>query len=249
MAAPPSPALAAAPVVTALAVPSPEAIRHAIAEALRASPCSLATGDSSGGVTTLRGAAVRGAPEAELHAAVQDAAPAMAIDWQVGALEGPYCPVLDAVRAYAKPFGTSGRSLGITLANGKTSLVAKDLVVPRVSMPDFPAYLQLDYIASDGSVLHMHDATNGAPYPALAVPAFGEPKPGFGGWGVDEPFGTDLILGIASSAPLFPVARPATDTLDGYLRDLSAALDRASRSGARVSTSVLLVRTSPKPPR
>ena len=244
-----APPVVSSPAVTASAAPSPDIVRKAIAEALRSAQCTAATGDTASGVIMVRGVAGYGAGEAALHAAMQDAASGDAIDWQVAAAKGPYCGALDVIRSYARPFAASSRAVGVALANGKTMLLANDLVIPRVTMPDFPAHLQLDYIASDGSVLHMRDATSAAPYPASASLMFGEPKPGFKGWAVDEPFGTDLIIAIASSAPLFPAGRPANDTLDGYVRDLQTALDQASRAGARVSATAFVLRTSAKPPR
>jgi hypothetical protein len=74
---------------------------------------------------------------------------------------------------------------------------------------------------------------------------FGQPKlPEFGGWAVDKPFGTDLIIGIASSVPLFRSPRPTVEKLDGYLGDLRVALAQAD--GAQVSATVVLVRTGPR---
>lgn len=245
----PSPTVTA-PIVTASAVPSPDAIRHAVADAVASARCSVVSGDMSAGAALLRGVAGRGAGEASLYAAVRQAAPSLAVDDQVMLADGPYCAALDAIHPFARPFGSPQGGFGLGLAGGKTALVANDLVEPVVTMPGFPTHLQLDYIASDGSLLHMHDSAAGAKtYAASSATVFGEPKPGFKGWAVDEPFGTDLIIAIASTAPLFTAPRPASDTLDTYVRDLNAALDRAAHNGARVSATAFVVHTAPKPPR
>ena len=234
--------------VAALAAPSPEAVHRAIAAAVRSAPCAVVTGDDRTALgASLRGVTGRGEPESRLRTSVRDAAPQAIVDWQVAVADGPYCALLDVIRPYAAPFGGTARLLSVTLANGRTDLMAEDLVIPRVTMPDFAGYLQLDYVSSDGSLLHMHEARGGPPYAPDSTPVFGEPKPpAFKGWAVDEPFGTDLIVAVASSVPLFRVARPATDTLEAYLHDLRAALDQAARGGARISASVLLVRSSAK---
>jgi hypothetical protein len=234
---------------TALATPSPEAIRQAIAASLRTVECSVATlGEDAAGNPVLRGVAVRGAPEAALHDAVQNAAPTKPVDWQVSTVEGPYCGVLNLVRPLAaSPRDADGR-MSVRLINGRTSLTAGDLVVAEVSAPSFGRYLQLDYISSDGSVLHMHNATGTTPHPSGASPVVGQPKPpGFKGWAVDEPFGTDLIVAVESSRPLFGAPRPETEKLVTYERDLRGSIDSALSTGARLSASVLAVRTSPKP--
>lgn len=219
-----------------------------MADAVKGAACTVVTGDVTAAGITLRGVAGRGGPEAALHTAIQDAAPTAAVDWKVDSADGPYCALFDAIRPFARPIGTAGRSLGIGLTNGRTTLTAEELVIPRATMPDFAAHLQLDYIANDGSILHMRDSVTGAAYPANATPVFGEPRPpGFKGWAVDIPFGTDIILGIASSAPLFRGPRPPTDTAEGYAAALHTALDQASRAGTRIATSVLMVTTTAKP--
>jgi eukaryotic-like serine/threonine-protein kinase len=229
-------------VATAAVTPSPEAIRRAIAEALRSGACSMVTGDDTS-EASLRGVVGRGS-EAALRATVRDAAPTFAPAWRVAAADGPYCGMLDLVRPYARSFGETGAALEIALANGRMELAADELLIPRVSMP-FTGWLQLDYIAGDGTVLHMHQALGGTPYAAQSSLVFGQPKlPEFGGWAVDKPFGTDLIIGIASSVPLFRSPRPTVEKLDGYLGDLRVALAQAD--GAQVSATVVLVRTGPR---
>ncbi len=237
------------PAVLASATPAPDVVRHAIAAALRTAPCSMVTGDDRApGASVLRGVVGRGGPEAALHTALQQAAPNTAFDWQVTATYAPACPMLDLLRPLVRPYADDGRSLGLALTSGRSELVAGDLVIIRMTTPDYPAHLQLDYVSSDGSIAHLHDALGGTPYPADAPTVFGEPRPpGFKGWAVDVPFGTDMIVGIASSVPLFRAPRPADDTLATYLRDLRAAIDQAVRGGARVSAAVLPVRTRARP--
>ena len=149
-----------------------------------------------GGTVLLRGVTGSGQPEADLHNAVQDAAPTAAVDWQVGAAMGPYCPVLNLLRPYARPFGVSAGGVGLGLQGDRTNLVTDDPVISRVTMPEFPSHLQLDYLASDGTVLHMHSST-ARPYPAGSQQRVGDPRPpAFEGWKVFEPYGTDLVVEI-----------------------------------------------------
>jgi serine/threonine-protein kinase len=234
---------------TALVTPSPEAIRQTMVASLRTVACSVATlGEDMSGNLVLRGVAARGAPEAALHEAVQNAAPTKAVDWQVSPVEGPYCGVLNLVRPFVVSAANPDGRMSVRLANGRTSLTAGDLVVTEVNAPSFGRYLQLDYISSDGSVLHMHNATGATPHPSGASPVFGQPKPpGFKGWAVDEPFGTDLIVAVESSRPLFGASRPETEKLATYERDLRASIDSALSTGARLSAAVLAVQTSPEP--
>ena len=53
---------------------------------------------------------------------------------------------------------------------------------------------------------------------------------------IGEPYGTDMIIAVASSEPLFDRPRPGnTETADVYLRDLQSAIDALSRRGARLA--------------
>lgn len=233
----------AAPVLEAAPVPAPLQ-PGALSAALGSLPCTLVTADRPGPeprAITLHG--VMGHDrESALSDALQRAAPGISFDIQTAVAEGPYCPLLDLLRRYAQP---AGQLPMVALPGGRTDLMEDELVRPRVTLPGTPSHLQLDYIASDGGVLHMQESKPGAIYPALATPVFGEPRPGFTGWGVYLPFGTDLIVAVASGVPLFAPGHALPNTIDAYVTELRTALEQAGRAGP-VVTSVLLVRTAPK---
>jgi hypothetical protein len=230
--------------IAAPAIPSTESKRQVIAAGLRTVPCSIVNGDySPEGVATLRGVVVQGETARILRQAVEGAG--ATIEWRVVAADGPYCDALDIVRPFARPFGSGDKTLGISLINDRMDLADSDLIIAQATMPDFAGYLQLDYIAADGVVAHLHQTSNDPPYAGSSIHMFGQPTPEFDGWKVGPPFGTDLIVGIASSVPLFPVPRPQMDVLDSYLNDLRAALGAAARGGARISATVIRIRTIP----
>ena len=217
----------------------------ALAAALRNTPCSVTTPEERPpGTITLRGVAGPGA-EPALRDAVAAAAPGVPLDWEVDTATGPYCGLLDTIRPYLRP-----ADMAVETLNNRTRLVTDDPIVPRLTLPDFPAHLQLDYVSSDGSVTHMRQSVGPASYAPGATAVFGRhDSPKAETWEVYEPYGTDLLIGIASSTPLFGAPRPSQDRLDGYLRDLQSGLDQAARSGARIAIATLLLRTGAKPPR
>jgi eukaryotic-like serine/threonine-protein kinase len=189
----------------------------------------------------------------------------------VDAFAGPYCPVLDAVHAAVPAFGTLP-ALGLSLAGASGPLLKDAHVIPRLTMPDYPAYLLVDYIANDGSLAHLHpsadekmlditapggtvshrhaDAASAAQaLPAGATVAIGDPAfcgcdASTVGWTVAPPYGTDMILAIASSSPLFTVPRPANDSLSAYLAALRQAIQAAEAKGVKVAVRAILVRTA-----
>ena len=165
-------------------------------------------------------------------------ASADSINWRLDLFDGPYCSVLDTIRSVATPPVSMG------LRNGATKLRKDDDIVPVVTMPDYPAWLQLDYFSSDGGVTHLHPTLITPPRQdgARSVVTLGNTAKER--WQVDAPFGTDLIVAVVSSAPLFATPRPVDESVPAYLQALRAALDDAQRKGAKISANAFLVQTT-----
>ena len=74
----------------------------------------------------------------------------------------------------------------------------------------------------------------------------GDPGPGHPAWEVGPPYGTDMIIAIASSQPLFDRPRPDNvESAADYLRELQAAVEAAKRRGVRLTGSAMAVDTIP----
>ena len=66
-------------------------------------------------------------------------------------------------------------------------------------------------------------------------------------WTIGEPYGTDMIMAIASSEPLFDRPRPSNaETVSVYLRDLQAAIERARQRGVRLAGAAVTLDALPK---
>ena len=121
-----------------------------------------------------------------------------------------------------------------------------------LSLPDFTSRLRVDYVAHDGSVQHLYpqlaDPKNGIAADPPRTFAAGEPvNLGHPSWTIGEPYGTDMIIAVASSEPLFERARPSNaETASVYLRDLQAAIDRARQRGVRLAGSAVTLDALPK---
>ena len=153
---------------------------------------------------------------------------------------------------------------GMVLKGNVVQLRKNDNIVMQFAMPDFPAHLQIDYFSSDGSLthlvaddgVHISIMTSGGwkvmgpshIYRAGSAVPIGEPDPKThdGSWQVDEPFGTDMIVAIASEAPLFTAPRPVDDTNAAYLPALQAALEAARSRGERAASQALILDTTAK---
>jgi len=235
--------------VVANVAASPEAVAKAVAAAIAPVPCSLVSGSvATAGSISLAGLAGNGAPAA-LHQALSDAAPAAAVNWEITTFRGgaaaTYCQALDLLRPVAAPFGASAGDFTLGLQNGQTVLGDGDPITFRLSMPGFPAWLTVDYFASDGSVAHLDP---GPGNPAHLQDAGAEILlHGTPAWTVGPPFGRDMIVAIASSKPLFTTARPESEQASAYLPALEAALNAAQGAGERLDATAFLLETHETP--
>jgi hypothetical protein len=144
-------------------------------------------------------------------------------------------------------------------------------IVPRVTAPSYASFLQVDYFAGDGSMVHLHPSAEerqvdiqtpdrrvqnlrttmtaaARSFPAGAAVTLGDPvtchcRAEDVGWTVGPPFGTDMILVIASSAPLFTPPLGNDVAGDAYLSRLKAAIASAAGRGERISANVVRVDT------
>ncbi len=127
----------------------------ALREALRPIGCTftkLAANDA--GPAVLEGLSGAGEPEAALRGTVGTAV----VDWRVRRVDGHYCPVLDMLRDLDSRNPRLSGTLSLALRGDASHLAKGSNVVVRAVMPDFPALLQVDYLASDGLVTHLvHD--------------------------------------------------------------------------------------------
>ncbi|MGH7120925.1 MAG: serine/threonine-protein kinase [Acetobacteraceae bacterium] len=237
-----------APVVASVAA-SPAAIAKALASAIAPIPCTLVNGSvATAGSVSLAGLAGNGAPAA-LHQALFNAAPTAAVNWKVTTFSGgaaaTYCQVLNLLRPVAASFGAPGGGFTLGLKSGKTVLSDGDPIAFHLSMPEFPAWLTVDYFASDGSVAHL-DPGPGNPArleeAGAALLLHGTPA-----WTVGPPYGRDMIVAIASAKPLFATKRPESERASAYLPALAAALDAAQSRGEHLDGTAFLLETHEKP--
>ena len=230
-------------------------LRQQIERVLSAAPCVLVDGTvQDTGTVTVTGIAGRSAGDA-LRREVSDAAGSHALDWQVQRVDPVFCDVLSAIRPVTPLAGARDLGLRLALAGGRTALHEDDYIQPRVTMPGFAGRLRVDYLAHDGSLQHLYPtvaqdrfvAVPGRTLRAGQMLELGNPGGGRPQWQVAPPFGTDMIIAVASSVPLFDSPEPnEEDNGSDYVRRLGHAIEAARSRGASVSAAVMLVDTLPK---
>jgi eukaryotic-like serine/threonine-protein kinase len=256
--APTPSAPAPSPPAAQLASAGLDTIRQQVAQLAAGQNCALVDGGvRDGGNVTLNGLAGASAADALRQALAGLTIPG-AVDWRVNSVDPIFCPALDTLHPIVPAFGASGPRLGLTLADSKTRLADGEHILPRLVMPDFRGSLRVDYVGHDGNVQHLYpqlaDPTQGITavdpprvYQAGETVNLGDPHPGHPAWEVGPPYGTDMIIAIASSQPLFD--RPRRTNIESeadYARDLRAAVEAAQRRGVRLAGSAITVDTVAK---
>ena len=254
-ASPPSPAPSPQPLQ--LAAAGLDTIRQQIADLTLKQPCMLIDGSvRANGDVTLTGLAGQSDADAFRQALSGITIPG-AVDWRVNTVDAAFCPALNTLAPIDPIFGASRARLALGLVDGLTRLHDGERILPRLVMPDFRGRLIVDYVGHDGTLLHL--------YPQLADPSqgmaadplrvfqpgeavdLGDPRPGHPAWEVGPPYGTDMIIAIASSQPLFDQPRPNNvEQAATYLRALQQAVDAARQRGATLAGSAITVDTLPK---
>jgi len=234
---PSAPVQPAAPQQLALA-PRPALDFRAAARAAALAPaCGLIAASATDDALTLEGVLRRGEDGALRRALAARDIPLAAARLAVQDFEGPYCPATDVLRPYlaAPDLAPQVRPVGnLPLVNGQ-------LLRFDVTMPDWPGNLYVAYFMSSGEVAHLVPS---APHAANATVRLGEPRAGFPGWEVSEPFGTDLLVAMVSEGPLFATPRPEVEKQEAYLAALAEALRNARNQNRRVQVRPFVIETA-----
>jgi predicted Ser/Thr protein kinase len=225
----------------------PAAVLAALAGTLPTLRCTLThAAVGADGAVVLTGVSGKGRSEEDLQHAASAADPG-AVTAGIQTFDGPYCPALDALRPFADPAGRN--PLDLVQAGGKAALRDNEVIALHVTMPGFAGYLQVAYLQHDATVSPL---VPGPGYPAQTFLAheeidLGKPRSDFEGWHVGPPFGTDMIVAVASTAPLFSRALPDSQPIASYVSALQTAIEALRRRGGNAAVSALVLETRPNP--
>jgi serine/threonine-protein kinase len=228
-----------APVQKPVTPPAPPQLTAAqkqadITSALSYLSCTFFAASFQGGQAVITGLAGAGAPQAAYSAALGALPAGVTVIDQTQTFDGPYCDELNTMRSYHPLFGGPDR-LVLGLQGGQTTLHDGDLITIDQSLPSFTKYVETDYFSNDGSVTHLTPKLK--PGQTTLVQPLGN---------VSAPYGTDMIISIASSAPLFSAPRTQVESASDYLPPLRAAMQNIVSAGAQVSVDAIQVNTLPK---
>lgn len=158
--------------------------------------------------------------------------------------DSSYCEALDLTaphrQANAQRYGLKLEAYG----SGRGVLHEADLLTLDISFPTYPSYLQVAYIERNGRVGQLMPGTSQL-WPARAAHYIQETS-----YEIAEPFGTEMILAVATERPLFATARPRFEPVESYLNALRQSLAdlQAENPGTLIAVDAVFVQTEPRPP-
>lgn len=212
------------------ATPDPRAVALVAAEA---AGCGLLAPAGDG--VALTGLLRRGEEEEVRRIVASLGVPTGAVAIRAEVFDAPFCAALAAIRPAATPPPAGPR---IDLLSAQPLPGGQPLRF-RVGMPAWPAFLHVLYLTSEGAAGNLVQAGT-APHAAAATPQYGQPY-----WQSSPPWGTDLMIAVASERPLYATSRRVSERAEDAIPALAAAIRAAQASGQRIEAWAVTHRKEP----
>jgi hypothetical protein len=129
-----------------------------------------------------------------------------------------FCGALDLLRPISSAANARDQRLWLSLQGDHSTLYEGDFLRPQIIMPNFSGQIRVDYVATVGSISHLYPTIGEKRAQLIAVAprmlgsgeslTLGNDDNGRPIWEVGPPFGTDMVVVVASSIPLFQKPRP-----------------------------------------
>ncbi|WP_322028735.1 serine/threonine protein kinase [Paraburkholderia sp. J76] len=194
-------------------------------------PCSALAASLSGQAVQVRGFANVGENMAHVHDALAQTPGAQAAKLDVTAVESHNCDVVSAFAPYWRANHLAGGGATIHTRPPDAQLTQGMPLVVDITTPHYDSYVNVDYFALDGSVVHL--VPSNVERDNQAPADFSATVGGSGYWLVDKPFGTEMIVLLITPAPLFDSLRPASESRSAYLAAVGQQLKQMeARYGA-----------------
>jgi len=247
---------AIAPAVTPpVAAPDADATRAPptaaqVSALLGTMPCSLLHASINDRSLLVRGVTANSEVIPRVEGIIAKIAGVTAISNEIREVPPAYCPTLELYAPYWK--ANRDKSMGTTIGTPNTDdvFVAGERVVVDIGTPKYKSWLYVDYFAQDDSVVHMMPSPGEEFNQGEARESFQLGEEGdIGLWEVAPPFGTEMIVLLAVSEPLFENSRGQLEEGKDYRAALEARFKALSSqsSKAQISADLVVIRTKAAP--
>ena len=224
-------ARAQAPPAAAPAVPAAPSL-PAVSAALANLPCSALAPAIKGRVVHVQGYLARSVGQARLKSMLAALPGVGGVELALQEVDDNKCALLRVLGRYWSAYhmrAGGGTSLRLNPASGRgTELKEGDTLMVDATTPNVQSYMAVDYFVLDGNVVHL--LPNAAERETLAPPRHTVTVGNLGNWMIGAPFGTEMLVLLATPVPLFDKLRPDAEAGADYLRALDTQLDRIAKA-------------------
>jgi predicted Ser/Thr protein kinase len=245
--APPEPATSSTPAPAPVPIPAPSL--PGVSAALAEVPCSALVPAIKGHTVRVQGYLARSFGQARLKSTLA-ALPGVAdVDLALHEIDDNKCPMLRVLGPYwvAHHMAGGGASIRLNPGSGSgASLKEGDTLMVDVTTPNYQSWISVDYFVLGGSVVHL--LPNAAERENLAPPRYTATIGNLGNWMIGAPFGTEMLVLLATPVPLFDALRPDSEAAPDYLRALDSQLARIGKThgAGAIGVDFLQITTAPK---
>ncbi len=232
-------------------LPDPRAMMLAVRHHLPSSDCApAAVSRDAQGALRVRQFVRRGGPRYELTPPAKDYFEQQSIQVSAVELDEDLCPVVDVLASDGAVPREASR-MRLRDETGRATTTFPDGAYVVVDLPGFDEdrYLTVDFFLQDGYVVHMFpNAASDRHWLRAGEPLLlGDPARSEKSWQVGPPFGSELIVVLSSSEPIYDGLRKEVEQTTEYLAVLRERLAGAAAGTARpVSAHFEVVQTRPR---
>jgi hypothetical protein len=212
------------------AAPSLQAVSAALADV----PCSALVPAIDGDAVRVQGYLARSVGQVRLKNALAALPGVARVDLALHEVDDDKCGLMRVLGPYwvGHHKGAGGASMRLNRGNGKANdsndMKEGETLMVDVSTPNYQTYLAVDYFVLDGHVVHL--LPNAAEPENLAPPRYTATIGSLDNWMIGAPFGTEMLVLLATPVPLFDALRPGSEAAPAYLQALDTQLARISKS-------------------
>ncbi|WP_413673152.1 protein kinase [Massilia cellulosiltytica] len=222
--------------------PAPPPTLAAVSTVLAGVPCSALVPAIDGRVVSVQGYLAHSVGPARLKTMLAALPGVTRVELTLHDVDDAKCPLMRVLGRYWVASRTAGVSLRLNPGSGRGgNLAAGDTLMVDVATPDYQSYVSVDYFVLDGNVVHL--LPNAAARENLAPPRYTATIGSLGNWVIGPPFGTDMLVLVTTSVPLFEGLRPDAEPGPAYLRALDERLAAIARAHGAIGVDFLQITT------
>ncbi|MGH8806367.1 MAG: protein kinase domain-containing protein [Noviherbaspirillum sp.] len=237
---------AAKPPAPAPKPPEPKLSMEAVTPLLSRVPCSALAASVQDNTLQVQGYFPKSYGEARLKNMLSAIPGVKTLNVDAQQVSDDKCKVFKIFAPYWTRHRQAGGTATIRARAPNAELVEGQPLIVDIKTPGHDSHVYVDYYALDGNVAHL--VPNPRARANQAPPNYEAAIGGFGNWVISKPFGTELIVFVATPVPLFDkvraVAEPGAEYLLAVEKQLTQVADK--HGPERIAVDFVQITTRPR---